>query len=425
MLSLPTAAPLTKAKAEEFSQSFKQGLEGVVDFWIRHSPDREKGGFFTCLERDGSVFDKDKFVWLQNREIWMFSELFNHYEARPQFLEMATLGANFMREHGRAENGDWYFALNRNGDPLVVPYNIFSDCFACMAFSAYANATKQPWAREISAEAYAHILARQENPKGKWAKGVPGTRSGKMLALPMILLNLCMELTGHMKECHVPGDEDVARRFGLSPEATQTKIASTLEMLFRDFVNCENHLMHEHVFDNPEDQDTFDGRLVNPGHTLETCWFAIEAARTLDAPQFAETRRRAVEQACALALATLEFGWDREHGGIFYFMDMKGRPPQQLEWDQKLWWVHVEAMIACIVAFRETRNPVFWNWYMRIHEYTMSHFPDPQHGEWFGYLNRQGEPLLTLKGGKWKGCFHVPRGLYRLHLIFRDMAKTL
>ena len=38
---------------------------------------------------------------------------------------------------------------------------------------------------------------------------------------------------------------------------------------------------------------------------------------------------------------------------------------------------------------------------------------DQEYPEWFGYLNRRGEVLLPLKGGKWKGCFHVPRGLYQ------------
>jgi len=37
-------------------------------------------------------------------------------------------------------------------------------------------------------------------------------------------------------------------------------------------------------------------------------------------------------------LKTLDFGWDKEYEGILYFMDSKGAPPQQLEWDQKLWW---------------------------------------------------------------------------------------
>jgi N-acylglucosamine 2-epimerase len=53
-----------------------------------------------------------------------------------------------------------------------------------------------------------------------------------------------------------------------------------------------------------------------------------------------------------------------------------------------------------------------WSWFERVHAYAWARFPDPEFGEWYGYLSRSGEVLLPAKGGKWKGCFHVPRGLY-------------
>jgi N-acylglucosamine 2-epimerase len=113
-------------------------------------------------------------------------------------------------------------------------------------------------------------------------------------------------------------------------------------------------------------------------------------------------------------LDTLELGWDREHGGIFYFLDAKGAPLQQLEWDQKLWWVHVEALVALAKGYKFTGDERCARWFERVHDYTWLHFKDSQYGEWFGYLNRQGEVLLPLKGGKWKGCFHIPRALYQV-----------
>jgi N-acylglucosamine 2-epimerase len=123
----------------------------------------------------------------------------------------------------------------------------------------------------------------------------------------------------------------------------------------------------------------------------------------------------------ATTLRTLEFAWDREYGGILYFMDAAGKPPQQLEWDQKLWWVHIETLIALAQGYLLTGNTECLAWYERVHEYTWNHFPDPEYGEWFGYLNRRGEILLPLKGGKWKGCFHVPRGLLKLSHIFKEL----
>ncbi len=52
-------------------------------------------------------------------------------------------------------------------------------------------------------------------------------------------------------------------------------------------------------------------------------------------------------------------------------------------------------------------------WCAKIHEYTLSHFPDREFGEWFGYLNRNGSPIWTAKANEWKGLFEVPRVLLR------------
>ncbi len=38
----------------------------VMPFWERHSIDHECGGYLTCLDQKGEVFDMDKFVWLPN-----------------------------------------------------------------------------------------------------------------------------------------------------------------------------------------------------------------------------------------------------------------------------------------------------------------------------------------------------------------------
>ena len=116
-------------------------LDNVIPFWIKYSPDQEYGGYFTCLERDGKVFDTDKFIWLQGRQVWMFSMLYNRVEKRQEWLDMALLGAEFLKKHGHDGDYNWYFSLTREGKPLVQPYNIFSYTFATMAFAQLSLAT--------------------------------------------------------------------------------------------------------------------------------------------------------------------------------------------------------------------------------------------------------------------------------------------
>jgi N-acylglucosamine 2-epimerase len=368
-------------------------LQDVIPFWENHSIDWECGGYFTCLDREGQVYDTDKFIWLQNRQVWMFSTLYNQLEhnqleQRENWLAIAAHGAKFLAEHGRDAEGNWYFALDRAGHPLVQPYNIFSDCFAAMAFSKYALASGETWAKDIALQAYNNVLRRKDNPKGKYTKAYPGTRSMKSLAVPMILANLSLEM-----DWLLPGD-------------TLTQILdATVHEVMTDFLDQERGLMFENVAPDGSHIDCFDGRLLNPGHGIEAMWFIMDIA----------SRRNdiaTINQAVDMVLNILNVAWDQEYGGLYYFMDAEGHPPQQLEWDQKLWWVHLESLVALAMGYRLTNREVCWEWYQKLHDYTWSHFPDPEYGEWFGYLNRRGEVLLNLKGGKWKGCFHVPRSLY-------------
>ena len=116
-------------------------FDNVLPFWLENSIDKECGGYFTCLDREGKVFDTDKFIWLQGREVWMLSMLYNNVEKNPEWLAAAEQGAQFLKNHGHDGNYNFYFSTTRDGKPLVEPYNIFSNTFATMAFGQLAKAT--------------------------------------------------------------------------------------------------------------------------------------------------------------------------------------------------------------------------------------------------------------------------------------------
>jgi N-acylglucosamine 2-epimerase len=363
-------------------------LNNVIPFWSHHSVDWQHGGYFTCLDASGQVYDTDKFIWLQNRQVWTYSMFYNRLEPREEWLKIAQNGADFLAKYGRDREGDWYFALDQFGQPLIQPYNIFSDCFAAMAYSQYALASGDEQAKEIALQAYSNVLRRQTNPKGKYSKAYPGTRSLKSLAVPMILANLSLEMDWLLQSSQL--------------EAILTQ---TVQEVMQDFLDPDTGLIYENVTPEGKHLDCFDGRLLNPGHGIEAMWFVMDIAKR-------SGNFELINQAVDVVLNILEFAWDREYDGIYYFMDAQQYPLHQLEWDQKLWWVHLETLVALLMGFNLTQRPECWSWFEKVHEYTWQHFSDRQGQEWFGYLNRQGEVLLNLKGGKWKGCFHVPRALY-------------
>ena len=371
-------------------------LESVLPFWLEHSIDEEYGGYFSCLNRDGEVYDTDKFIWLQGREVWMFAMLYNQVEKRQEWLDCAIKGGEFLKKYGHDGDYNWYFSLTREGKPIIQPYNIFSYTFAAMAFAQLAVATGSEEYATIAKRTFDRILEKRNDPKGVWNKAYPGTRNLKGFSLPMILCNMALEIEPMIDK-----------------ELLDRTIEECLKEVMEVFYRPELGLIVENVTAEGELADTFEGRLINPGHSLEAMWFIMNLGVRLQ-------RRELIDKAIEIALNTAEFGWDKEYGGIFYFMDRKGSPRVELEWDQKRWWVHIESMITMIKGYQLTGNEKCLEWFMRLHDYTWSHFKDMEHPEWFGYLNRRGEVLLPLKGGKWKGCFHVPRGLFQCWKILEQ-----
>ena len=318
---------------QQLAKKYESELfDNVLPFWLEHSQDKECGGYFSCLDRDGSVYDTDKFIWLQGREVWLFSMLCNKVENRPEWLKCARQGGEFLRKYGHDGNYDWYFSLTRDGRPLIEPYNIFSYTFATMAFAQLAKASGDKEYAQIAKRTFDRILEKRDNPKDKWCKAHAGTRPIKDFALPMILCNLALEIEEF-----------------IDPQLIDRTIDECLHEVLDVFYQKDLGLIVENV--SAEDNslvDSFEGRTINPGHSLEAMWFVMDMGVRLG-------RRDLIDRAVEIALRTIEYGWDKQYGGIFYFMDRLGHPQQQLEWDQKLWWGHLlvrEARSVHVVALQ-------------------------------------------------------------------------
>ena len=339
---------------KQLEKQYRDELLGnVLPFWISRSQDKEFGGYFSCLDREGNVFDTDKFIWMQGREVWLFSMMYNKVEKRQEWLDCAVQGGEFLKKYGHDGNFNWYFSVDRQGRPLVDPYNIFSYTFATMAFGQLSIAAGSQEYADIAKKTFDIILSKADNPKGRWSKAHPGTRDLKGFALPMILCNLALEIE-HLL------DPEYLR------QTMDTCIHEVMEVFYRPELGG---IIVENVAADGSLADCFEGRQVTPGHDIEAMWFIMDLGERLGRPDL-------IEKAKEVTLTMLDYGWDKEYGGIFYFMDRKGCPPQQLEWDQKLWWVHIETLIATLKAYRLTGDKRCLEAFEKVHDYTWEHFKD-------------------------------------------------
>ncbi len=371
-------------------------FERVIPFWERHSPDQTNGGYFNCLGRDGAVYDTTKHAWLQGRQAWMFATLYRRVEQRPEWLELAMSGLDFLRRHALRNDGRVFFSLTQDGKPIYQQRKIFSECFFVMALAGVARATGDAKLYDEARNRLEWIWERAFD----WSLlGRPvheGQTPSQSLAVPMILLNLIDE---------VGGDDWMSYRAEVDECVRRVKM----------HVHPEERAVFETVAPDGSRIDSPAGRLLNPGHAIEAGWFLQSWTTRLGDPS--------LQQLCVdIVRWSFERGWDDEYGGLFYFLDVDGHDPMQLEWFMKLWWPHCEALYAHLLNYSITREQDDLDAFIRTDAYAFERFSDAEHGEWYGYLDREGRPTHTMKGGPYKGCFHVPRALLYTWLLLKDLA---
>jgi len=372
---------------DELIACYRDGLlEDTMPFWLRHAPDTDYGGFLTFLDADGSVVSTDKPMWVAGRITWLLSRLYNDVEQREEWLRWARHGMEFIRKYGFDKDGRMFWLVTRDGRPLRKRRYLFTEAFGAIAFAEYARATGDEQARRQACDLYRLILRYYTTPGLLEPKFIPETRQLKSHAMPMILL----------------ATTQVLRQVDQDPLYDRV-VDDAIREVLEHFLKPEFKVLLEQVGPDGEFLDEPDGREVNPGHAIETAWFILEEARHRG------NDRDLIRSACQIIDWSLDIGWDRDYGGIYYFRDCKGKPSPRYEHDMKLWWPHNEAIYATLLAYHLTGEARYEEWHRRLHEWAYAHFPDRENGEWFGYLHRDGTVSSTLKGNLWKGPFHLPR----------------
>jgi N-acylglucosamine 2-epimerase len=368
-------------------------LGDVIPFWLRHGPDREYGGFLTALDRDGTVIDTDKSVWFQGRAAWMFATLYNTVERNPEWRGAAASGVEFLRRYGTGPAGKMYFTVTRDGRPLRMRRYVYSEAFAAVANAAYYRATGDAAAFEAAGRHFETYLDYSFTPGRVPPKVDPATRPTVGIGPLMIAIATAQECREHLGDLPVGG------------RSCTEWIDVAVERIESLFLKPDHGVLMEVVGPGGEVLDHFDGRTLNPGHAFECAWFIMHEGKL-------RGDRRLIRLGATVLDWMWERGWDEEFGGVYYFRDLRGLPVQEYWHDMKFWWPHCEAIIATLLAWALTGDEKYARWHRQVHDWSFRHFPDPEFGEWYGYLHRDGRVSVRLKGNMWKGPFHLPRMLW-------------
>ena len=374
-------------------------VQNIMPFWMEHGVDREHGGVYTCVDRDGTLMDTTKSVWFQGRFAYICAYAYNNVEKRAEWLDAAKSTIDFIEAHCFDTDRHMFFEVTADGTPLRKRRYVFSESFAAIAMAEYSKATGDKTYADKAMQIFRDMRRMLTTPGLLEPKYLP-TMEAQGHSITMILINVANVLR---QVCDDPELEE------------QTELS--IKALAQHFIHHEYKALLETVGPKGEFIDTINGRLINPGHCIETSWFLLDVAE-----------RKGDKELQKLALQIFDWswdwGWDKEFGGIINFRDCKGFPQQDYSQDMKFWWPQCETIIACLYAYKLTGDEKYLERHRLISEWTYAHFPDHEYGEWYGYLHRDGSVAQPAKGNIFKGPFHVPRMMIRSHLLCNEILAA-
>ncbi len=389
-----------KAYIKEWQESYKRDfVNNIMPFWLKYGLDRENGGVYTCLNRDGSLIDTTKSVWFQGRFGFVAAFAYNNIEQNKEWLEASKSCIDFIEKNCFDSDGRMYFEVTAEGTPLRKRRYLFSECFAAIAMSEYSIASGDKSYAVKALDLFERILYYLETPGVLEPKYLP-TLKARGHSITMILINTASRI-----------------RAAISSEKLDKRIEESISDLKKYFIHPEYEALLEMVAENGDVIDTINGRTINPGHCIETAWFLLEEAR------YRNWDKDIVDTAITILDWSWKWGWDEQYGGIINFKDCKNLPPQDYSQDMKFWWPQTEAIIATLYAYLATKDEKYLEMHRQVSEWTYAHFPDKEFGEWYGYLHRDGTVAQPAKGNIFKGPFHIPRMMIRSYMLCDDILN--
>jgi len=370
--------------------------QDILAFWIEHTVDRERGGFYGSITND-LVVDRDapRGALLTSRILWTYAAAYRRYHA-PEYLEMARWAYDdLMSRFWDTEYGGLYWMADAEGRPLSVRKQIYGQAFGIYALSEYARATGDEEALRKAIVLFGVMDDHSHDPehKGYFEAYTCDWRLETDLRLSEIDMNEKKSMNTHL---HVM--EALTNLLRVWDDALlRERQAELIEVMMEHIVNP--HTCHLITFFDERWHPRSDH--ISFGHDIEASWLLVEAAEVTG-------ERRLIEATRPLAVRMAQAVYDEAlapDGGLLYEATPHGITQSQTEW-----WTQAEAVVGFLNAYQISGAPHFLDVALRCWDYIEKHLIDREHGEWFRAVARDGavkadEPKVSF----WKCPYHNGR----------------
>ncbi|MCA9409878.1 MAG: AGE family epimerase/isomerase [Candidatus Omnitrophica bacterium] len=337
-------------------------FEDFLPFMDRHVIDHELGGFMCNTDRDGNNLTQDKSSWYEGRGIWVYSTLYNQFEPKDEYLEVAKKSVDFiLKTEPKNSNECWPRQISREGEPLSTPCDdIYGDIFIAEGFAEYAEASGDRAYREKAIQILEKCVGMYDQADylpdigqtylGREARPFPGAR---IMGHWMVFIRVCTQRLGGQADSKI---EALADR--------------CIDAILNHHFNPEFDLINElinHDLSRPENEYA---QLVYTGHALETLWMVMdEAVRRRDKDLF----QRAADSFKRHYLVA----HDHVYGGVFRNLQNVNENIWSLD---KVLWAQEEVLIGSLLIIEHLGEQWAHDIFSEMHQYVYDHYPLEKHG---------------------------------------------
>lgn len=377
-------------------------LENIIPFWYPGTLDREFGGYRLNHALDGSDQGSGpKGIVTQARMVWFFSRLHRSAYGKPEHLEAARHGFEFLRDRlWDQEHGGFYWSVSADGAEALQPMkHLYGQSFGLYALAEYYRASGDPEARALAARMFSLLEDRAHDGRfggyreffnRDWSE--PDDQPGYMgVPADIKIMNTHLHLMEAFATYH---------RVEPSP-LVRERLLELIQILSNSVVRKTWGACTDRHFRDWTPVMGPAAEMASYGHDLENVWLLMDASESAgvgDGPL--------LDLYESLWDYSLRYGWDEDQGG-FYYTGPLGQPAVNRA---KSWWVQAEVLVSALRMYEKTGNSRYQEIFQKTLRWIVDHQIDWRNGEWFESIRADGAPS-GVKAGIWKSAYHNGRAM--------------
>ncbi len=381
-------------------------VKSILAFY-RNTAFDPSGGFFHFFLDDGQIYDRDtRHLVSSTRLVFNYAQAHLRY-GDEEYQRWARHGFDYLLSHHQHSSG--HFIWQRNGSHIEDGRAMaYGHAFVLLA-GAWAHRLKLPKAEalitsvwdfmeEYFYEAEHHAYADERDESLKTLSDYRGQNAN------MHSVEACLAAY------EATSDQKFFNRADLIAKKFTVTLAAMADGQVWEHYDLNWKQDWTYNIDKPD--DLFKPWGFQPGHQLEWAKLLLQ----LERHHPSDWR---VDVAIRLYSKAMEYGWDKEYGGLVY-----GYAPDKSFADAtKYFWVQAEAIAAAWRLYSLTGDTRYYQDYIQLWKWSWKHLVDHEYGGWYRIVSREGNKVEPYKSPAGKVDYHTMGACWDVLDVMAHKAK--